>query len=125
MRAGRERLGHALREHDLHDVAVLDVLLGPAHGFLEGGFTEDRDGRLRRRRGFGWNLHRRTQLGEEFLQPGLRLLVGAGHPRLRVDHQRQLAGEVVDHRQFFRENSRMSGVPRSPGFCVRVSLVST
>ena len=35
-----KRFLHALRQHDLHNVAFGDVVLGLEHGGLEGGFAE-------------------------------------------------------------------------------------
>jgi len=56
--AGVEGFGHALREDDLHDVALGDVFLGFQHGLLEAGFTEDRNRRLGVNRLFAGNADR-------------------------------------------------------------------
>ena len=45
-RIGLERLGHALREHDLHHIAFSDVALGPEHRVLECRFADQRNRRF-------------------------------------------------------------------------------
>ncbi len=99
-RTGRERLAHALRQYDLHDVAIDDVLLGAAHRGLERVLAEAGDGRQGRARRLGWNLHRFAQPGEQRLESGNRVPVCARHTGLGVHHQRQLARQVIDNCQF-------------------------
>ena len=103
-RAGVERLGHALREDDLHDVAFGDVVLGFEYGLLERCFAEGGNGRPRSGPAVRLGMHNwRAQLAEQFLQACPRLLVGAGEAGFGIDDQRQLAGDVVDDGDFLGE----------------------
>ena len=102
-RAGAERLGHALREHDLHDVALGNVILGLAHGLLESGLAEHRHGRLGIDRLFARQADRRAQFLQQFLEARPRLLVGTGEARFGINDQRQLARQVVDDGDFLGE----------------------
>jgi len=98
---GLKGLAHALRKDDLHDVAFGDVVLGLEHGLLEMRFAKQRNCGLRRPWRFDRDTRRLAQPGQQFLQPRLRLLVGAGNAGLGVDDQRELAGEVIDDGDFF------------------------
>jgi hypothetical protein len=118
-RAGGEGLAHALREHHLHDVAIDDVLLGAPHGGLEGLLAEFRRRPARRTRTSSGNAHRFAQLAEQFLEPRLGLLPGAGKTGLGIDHQGQLAGEVVDDGDFFGQQQQDVGHAEASGFRAR------
>jgi hypothetical protein len=73
-----------------------------------------------------------AQPGEQFPEPGLRLLVGAGNAGLGIDDQRQLAREVVDHRNFFGKQQHDVGNSevvrflgaRQPGFDIADGVVA-
>jgi hypothetical protein len=107
-RAGGEGLAHALRQHDLHDVAVDDVLLGAAHRVLEGLLAEARHRRARTRRGLRGSAPARAG-GRAVREALLRALVGAGHLGLGIHDQGQLAGEVVDDGDFFGQQQQDVG----------------
>ena len=94
------RLRQALADLDLHQLAGRDVFLRLAHGgqivfLLE--FAERLGAHARRSDG---RLHGRAQALLQFAQPLLRLRVCLGLARIGVDDQVELAGEVVDHRDF-------------------------
>jgi hypothetical protein len=75
-----------------------------------------RSGRLRRRGPLGRHRDRLAQPGQQFLQPRLGALVGAGHAGLGVHHQRQLAGEVVDDGDLLGEQQQDVGRAELVGF---------
>ncbi len=98
-----ERPRHALRQHHLHHVAGGDVFLGARHRGLEGvlphracGFGHA--GRRLQRQG-----DRRAQALPEGIEPLLGLGEGIGLGRIGVHDERDLAGEVVDHRELLGE----------------------
>jgi hypothetical protein len=70
--------------------------------------------------------------GEQFPEPGLRLLVGAGNAGLGIDDQRQLARKVVDHRNFFGKQQDDVGNSevvrflraRQPGFDIADGVIA-
>jgi hypothetical protein len=59
---------------------------------------------------------RLAQAGEQFPEPGLCFLVGAGNAGLGIDHQCQLARKVVDHRDFFGKQQHDVGNSEVVGF---------
>jgi hypothetical protein len=69
-REGRcgEGLRHALRQHDLHDVAVENVLLGFFYRRLECGFTEFGFRIIAQRGRLKGNVHRPPEHADEFAQ---------------------------------------------------------
>ena len=103
-----ERLGHALRQHHLHDVAFGDVVLGLEHSGLEFGFAKQRYRWLGRHQR-GADLRRYGRRMQSLLQP-FEQLTGTGKGvRLRgvgIMHQRQLAGQVIDDGQRFYQHEQ-------------------
>ena len=77
-------------------------MLGTQHGSQVIVFFEIAD-RLATRRGPAFrNGQRATQLPSQFLQAHLRLLPGIGLRRIGIHNQINLAGQGIDHGQFFR-----------------------
>ena len=114
-RVGGKRDRQALRQHHLHDVAGTDVLARFLDRGLEPLLRETRgeigfaDGLvLRLRRGTRNTL---AQLRHQFVQPRIGLVVGAHNRRVYVDHDVELALEVVEHHDLVRH--REQGIGRA------------
>ncbi len=108
-RRRRERPREALREHDLHHVAGGDVLLRPPHRGLEAVGAEFARRLRERAAGLVGNRHRLPQHAAQLLQPRARRRPGAGHRRIGVDDQVDLAGEVVDDGELLGEQQQDVG----------------
>ena len=112
-RAGMKRFAHALRQHHLHDVTAGDVVLGLTDRGLELRFAKGRFGRSRSSGLLGGYPGGLAQLAQQFPQPCLCLLVGPGKPGLGIDDERELAGQIVDHGNFFRQQKmNIRGIDR-------------
>ena len=83
--------------------------LDAAHRGFVGVFAEIRHFRLRLGAHVVRDVHRRTQFFEQFLEAALRPTKRARHFGFRVNDQRELAGEVVDNRDLFREQQQNVG----------------
>ncbi len=95
----RVRMGQPLRQHDLHDVAVVHVALRALDGLDEGVLAEFGLRRHRLRRHLGRHRDRLAQRLEQHRQLHLRFGVGTFAARIRVDDEVELAREIVDDRK--------------------------
>jgi len=115
----RERTRHALRDHDLHDVAGRDVLLRARHRGLERRLAELARGFGPGHRGLVGNGDRDPQLPAQFVEPRDAARVGVRRLRIHVDDERDAARQVVDDREFLgqhQEEVRDSGEAGRRGF---------
>ena len=104
-----KRHAHALGQHHLHDVAVQDVVLGVGHVTLERLFAVLALRRGLRRRQRQRDGHVVAQAGAQLRQAGVGLGQRVRHRRVGVDHQVQLAGQVVHHGQLFGQHQQDVG----------------
>ena len=99
-RRRRQRLAHALRRHDLHDVAVEDVALGGVDRrtvgvVAEAGHRGHRHAARRVR-----FAQRRLQPRRQRFEPQMRVHQRVRLRRVGIDDEGEPAGQVVEHRQF-------------------------
>ena len=104
----------------MHEVATGNQLFGAQHGGDVIGLGKVALRRVAGAGHHGRNLHRVRQLVFQGLQPGRAARIRVGRGRVHIDHQMQLARQVVDHRQLFalqqQDVGAMQLVGRATGF---------
>ena len=85
----------------LHEVAIGDQRFGAFHGGNVVGFGKVPHWRVTRAGQHWRHAHRAAQLGFEGLQASSGTKVGVWLRRVGINDQKELARQVVDHRQFF------------------------
>ena len=99
-------LRHALREHDLHGVARLDVALRLLHRGLERRLAEIGLRLAQRAAPLGHPIQGQAQRSRQLAQPLPRVLVRAFPGRVGEYDQVQPAGQVVDHRELLGQEQQ-------------------
>ena len=101
-----KRNRQALREHDLHNVAIDDVLLGPFHGGLEALAAEAGDEvslcNLLWFVGAAVVGRRASQARRQLFQARLRIVPGAGMPGVGEAHEKELPTQIVEDHHLVR-----------------------
>ena len=112
-RRGGIRVADALRQHHLHDVAVVDVALGSFHRLYERILAELMLDGTGRHRCLFRHLDGLAQLRRQLLQPRLRTLKSIRLAWIGKDDEIQLAGQVIDDGQLLRQQQQdIRGIER-------------